>query len=179
MVRQKKATLRSLFAQLPDDDKILEILLDLTEQPDRTAAVVGAAILEDRLRRTLCRYLPQSMDETAKDDLLFNGENRPLSSFDAYCMNIINAEMRIDLDNIRRIRNGFAHSIIHHSFDQEEIALACRNLWILKQPLSGVDPAMTKYLDVKALYVFAIGLHYWRLIISFPPSSPSLLSGFD
>ena len=42
-------SLRKLFTQIPDDAQILRILFDLTTQADRTAAIVGAAILEDRL----------------------------------------------------------------------------------------------------------------------------------
>jgi len=126
--RSKRAkSLRALFAQIPEDDEILEILLDLATQADRIAAIVGGAILEDRLRRTLMRYLTSGLSVDDHQDHLFSETtNGPLSTFDAktrlaYCLGIINATEKSDIDNIRRIRNGFAHSIPHHAFGSMEI----------------------------------------------------------
>jgi mannitol operon repressor len=108
----------------------LEILFDLTNQPDRTAAIVGSAVLEDRLRRTILRHLRPDLTD---DDqaMLFEDLNGPLSGFDAkarlsYALGILDKDTKTDFDNIRRIRNGFAHSIPHHSFQVPVIANMCK-----------------------------------------------------
>jgi hypothetical protein len=135
-------SLRALFAQIPGDDEILEILLELSEQADRTAAIVGGAILEDRLENTVIRYLSPRMTESEHHECLFSETFGPLSTFDAktraaYCLGIINETERNDIDNIRRIRNGFAHSIPHHAFGSAQIYNICVDFDIIKKTLLG------------------------------------------
>jgi hypothetical protein len=173
--RSKRArSLNTLFSQIPDDTEILSILFDLTSQADRTAAIVGATILEDRLRRSLARYLSTRITDDELDSLLFSERaNGPLSTFDAkirmaYCMGIINGSGRSDMDNIRRIRNGFAHSIPHHTFAIPEITETCNKLAILQEPMGAGILGMPSYLsfmreftDAKSFYIMAIALHHW------------------
>lgn len=98
--QSKRKQLKALFAQIPDDADIVNILFDLTDQADRTAAIVGAAILEDRLRRTLSRYFPGKITDNEKDELLFYGENRPLSNFDA------------------KVRMAYCHGYHNHRYEE-------------------------------------------------------------
>ena len=92
-------------------------------------------------------------------------------------MDIITTDMRSDLDVIRHIRNGFAHSIPHHSFGLPALASSCKDLWIFTQPLNSsipsviLDDILKSAFGGKALYIMAISLYHWRLITSFPRSA--------
>jgi len=175
-------SLRALFRQIPEDHEILSILFDLSTQADRTAAIVGAAILEDRLRRTLARYLKSDVKDDEQDSLFSEADNGPLSTFDAktrlaYCLGIFNKNAKEDFDNIRRIRNGFAHSIPHHAFSSDEIKTICENFWIVAKSFKedlGLPDAILQapwdFISPKGLYVLAIGLHHWQLTIHYPVS---------
>jgi len=96
-------------------------------ESDRACAVLGAALLDARLESLYTRRL-----RGAKDDLLGNsGALGPLSARIkvAHALAWISEDVRFDLDQIRSIRNEFAHNFDHElSFANASIADKCRTL---------------------------------------------------
>ena len=173
---KRTKSLRALFGQIPDNDEILNILFDLTTQTDRTAAIVGGAILEDRLRRSIALYLRTDLTDDDQSSLF---EDRgPLTDFDAkiriaYCLGMLSRENKQDFDHIRRIRNGFAHSIPHHDFEAVGIRTICEDLWIINHNKFVNQTQISTFMGTKALYILAIGLYHWMLTIHQPPLAVS------
>jgi len=98
-------------------------------EPDRGAALVGAAYLDDVLASLLRAHFVD--DPATVRDLL--DEGRPLGSFAAkthlaYCLGLIGPQTRADLDLIRQIRNEFAHKHHEARFDLPSIADRCAQL---------------------------------------------------
>ena len=97
------------------------------KESDRACAVLGAALLDARLESLYSRRL-----RTFKDELLSN--SRPLGAFSARikvarALAWISEDVRFDLDQIRSIRNEFAHNFDHElSFANQAITDKCRTL---------------------------------------------------
>ena len=96
-------------------------------ESDRACAVLGAALLDARLESLYERRLRHS-----KEELL--SSNGPLGTFSARirvarALAWIGEDVRYDLDQIRSIRNEFAHNFDHElSFSNQSIADKCRTL---------------------------------------------------
>lgn len=100
-------------------------------ESDRACAVLGAALLDARLESLYNRRLHNSKEK------LLTG-NGPLSTFSARirvacALNWISEDVGFDLDQIRSIRNEFAHNADHElSFGNQSIADKCRTLLVAK-----------------------------------------------
>ena len=96
-------------------------------ESDRACAVLGAALLDTRLEALYARRLRHF-----PDDLL--SQNGPLGAFSARirvarALAWISDEVHFDLDQIRSIRNRFAHESDHElSFEDQSVADKCRTL---------------------------------------------------
>lgn len=96
-------------------------------ESDRACAVLGAALLDARLERLYDRRLRSSRDE------LLSGSG-PLSTFSARirvarALAWIDQDVAFDLDQIRSIRNEFAHNVdCALSFENQSIADRARTL---------------------------------------------------
>lgn len=98
----------------------------LQAEPDRGAALVGAAFLDEVLTSLLRAHF---IDDPAVDRHLL-GDGRPLDTFSvkihlAYSLGLIGPKTYADLDLIRRIRNDFAHRHHEARFDLPPIADRC------------------------------------------------------
>ena len=96
-------------------------------ESDRACAVLGAALLDARLESLYDRRLRDCKQE------LLSG-NGSLSTFSARirvarALAWISEDVRYDLDQVREIRNEFAHNFDHElSFSTQSIADKCRTL---------------------------------------------------
>jgi hypothetical protein len=102
-------------------------LTEFQGESDRAAAVLVAAYLDDLLRQLL---LATFVDDTAPAAKLVEPE-RPLGSFAArigaaYAFGLISDSERFDLDQVRDIRNRFAHRLQGLTFDEQSISDRCR-----------------------------------------------------
>lgn len=94
-------------------------------ESDRACAVLGAALLDANLESLYGRRLLN-----AKKELL--SSNGPLGAFSARillarALNWISEDVRYDLDQVRAIRNEFAHNADYElSFSNQSIADKCR-----------------------------------------------------
>ena len=96
---------------------------------DRSAAILAASFLEDRLQKAILARLVH--DKVVIGEML-KGYG-PLATFRtkidlAFLMSIIDAPMRRHLHRIRDIRNRFAHRVDVHEFEAIEIKDLCKTL---------------------------------------------------
>ena len=105
-------------------------LAEFGEESDRAGAIVGGTYLDDLLRQLLVSAMvPQ---KTAVADLV-GGEDkmeRPLSSFASriratYCMGLISKSEYGDLQQIKAVRNRFAHAQHGCTFADPKVVKAC------------------------------------------------------
>jgi hypothetical protein len=105
------------------------IINNIEKGEDRTAAILGASYLQDRLTDAIKARLVTDNEVHSK---LFKGYG-PLSSFGAkidlaYLMKIVPRELRDKLHIIRDVRNRFAHRLDVNSFDDQPISDKCIKL---------------------------------------------------
>jgi hypothetical protein len=110
---------------------LIEFYSEMSEESDRTAAIVGASFLDDSLGFALThRFIGLGKDWT---DRLFDSANAPLGTFSAkirlgYALGVFGPKTHADLDRIRRVRNEFAHAARRKSFADTVIANLCMAL---------------------------------------------------
>ena len=119
-------------------------------EPDRSLAIVWAAVLEERLQAALERHLPGNT--TASDvitDLFDPLKYGPLSTFaakiDMACaLGIIGLGARKCLKIIARIRNDFAHKLGVRSFEHDLIRRNVEKLVYIDQALDFREAGLVK-----------------------------------
>jgi hypothetical protein len=108
---------------MPTPDKVEELLLNLHQQGDREAAIVGASVVESALQERLI----ESFDSKAAGlERLFE-DRGPLSDFNskiliAQAFAVIPDRLADDMQRIRKIRNCFAHARIAVNFAEPLIS---------------------------------------------------------
>ena len=119
--------------------------------------MLGAALLDARLESLYNRRL-----RVARDELL--SSNGPIGAFSARirvarALAWISDDVRFDLDQIRAIRNEFAHSADHDlSFADQSIADKCRNLRVAQVLIEANEhAASTPHPNLSAAVIRAMG----------------------
>lgn len=100
----------------------------LNEESDRGAVLISTGFLEEQLKQTLLAYFIDDKTLIA----LVEGGNAPLGTFSArittcYALGLIYEREHHDLNQLRRIRNDFAHSM-HVSFETQSVIDRCKTL---------------------------------------------------
>lgn len=124
---------------------------EVKKESDRGAILLCAAWLDDALALLLRNRLT---DDSAIVDKLF-GIDQPLGTLSsrikmAYCLGLIDEDVRKDLDTIRGIRNEFGHVRKPLSFEDQSIKDRCNNL-IAAKKLNGASVVIgsTGYASVR------------------------------
>lgn len=104
-------------------------LKEFQEETDRGAALVGAALIDDRLERLLNAHFI----ECKEADELLKGGNAPLGAFSArikiaYSLGLITELEHKECECIRRVRNEFAHKVHGLTFKDNKVHDLCNNL---------------------------------------------------
>jgi len=123
MPKPKRLTLQGMSDALVKIDKLIK------NEPDRGAALVGVAYLDDTLRSVLRDYLVQ---DTRILDCIFD-RSGTAATFSAkidlaYSVGLLHRMQFNDLHTMRKIRNEFAHSWDDISFQTDNIKQLCFNL---------------------------------------------------
>jgi DNA-binding MltR family transcriptional regulator len=105
---------------------------EFSTESDRATAILGAAILDEKLYQLLTAFL---IDDAKEVPLLLDNE-QPLGTFGsrihgAYCMGLLSRTLFDTLIVIKSIRNSFAHRLRGLSFADEGIAKECEKLRVL------------------------------------------------
>lgn len=102
---------------------------EFQNESDRATAILGAALLDEKLRQLLTAFL---VDDNVQVALLLDVE-QPIGSFGArirlaYCLGLVARSLFGVLTTIKAIRNAFAHQLHGLSFDSPNIARDCEKL---------------------------------------------------
>lgn len=108
---------------------LLGFINEFQNESDRATAVLGAALLDEKLLQLLEAFF---VDDKAEVDLLLQTE-QPLGSLGAririaYCLGLITRNHFETLTIIKGIRNAFAHQLHGLSFTTVSIAKECDRL---------------------------------------------------
>jgi hypothetical protein len=105
---------------------------EISEGSDRSAAIIGAAFVDDSLQCALesrmiglCSQVP--------NEIFVNGPLRSFSSkiFLGFALGLYGPLLKKDLNVIRNIRNAFAHAMMPITFDSPEVAAELKYLAFL------------------------------------------------
>lgn len=123
-----RSGLDEFHQKYPHLQEFMKFLALLNEESDRGSVLISTGFIEQQLRDTLVAFM---LDVPATATLL-DGGNAPLGTFSSrisacYSLGLISGEEHHDLNQLRRIRNAFAHDI-HTSFDTASVKDRCANL---------------------------------------------------
>jgi hypothetical protein len=118
-----------LERSIPPDFDLDAFSVGLGGETDRACAVLGAALLDEKLKSLFVRRL---RDGSKKLFQKYGALSTFSSRIDmARALSWISEDVQVDLDQIRDIRNDFAHHVDHKlSFANQSIAARCRNLLV-------------------------------------------------
>jgi DNA-binding MltR family transcriptional regulator len=112
------------------------------QESDRACAVLGAALIDERLKQLFDRRLHYSNDALLSHSGVLGSFSSRISV--ARALSWITDDVRFDLDQVRDIRNKFAHNADHElSFDDQSIADKCRNLTVAQTLLNANEALAT------------------------------------
>lgn len=112
-----------------DIELVSSFLKEFQDETERGAALVGAAMIDQKLLDTLRSFMVKG--KITKDVL--EGGTAPLGTFSSrikacYALGLIDEHERSECDLIRKVRNEFAHSIHGLSFSDKKISDFCDKL---------------------------------------------------
>jgi hypothetical protein len=112
----------------PHLNEFMQLLKVSNNESDRGAVLVHADMLDGLLKRSIEAYLLKHKDIVK----LTNGFNSPIGTLSArallaFAVGVISEREYHEIELIRKIRNGFAHSI-DMSFDNQRMAAHCAAL---------------------------------------------------
>lgn len=116
----------------PEVEQLGAFLAAFNQESDRGAALVAAAMLDERLEEILCSFF---VENSAARELLA-GFNAPLGTFSsrasaAFALGLIQENEFKEISLIRKIRNEFGHGWESMSFESEPVAsLTARLPWL-------------------------------------------------
>jgi mannitol operon repressor len=104
-------------------------LREFQGETDRGAALVGAAVIDHRLRETIRAF----MVSDAAASVLLDGGSAPLGSFSsrintAFALGLLSEHEHRECHTIRRVRNEFAHQRHGLAFTEQKVSDLCHNL---------------------------------------------------
>lgn len=100
-------------------------------ESDRACAVLGAALIDERLKRLFDRRLHYLNEALLSHSGVLGSFSSRISV--ACALTWITDDVRFDLDQVRDIRNKFAHNADHQlSFADQSIADKCRTLKVAR-----------------------------------------------
>lgn len=109
----------------PNLDNLKKFFDVFNDESPRGMVIIAAAELEDYLQKIIGKYLqskPSDIHKCFESNLTnFAGKIQT-----AYSLNLINKEIKEDLDLFRQIRNEFAHNSFEISFESEQIISYCQ-----------------------------------------------------
>ncbi len=112
-----------------------EYIKQLEKESERGSVIVSAVLMDEALEELIKAKMAPS---PKKDDELFVGAYAPLDSFNAkidfaYRLGIIASSTRSSLHLLRKLRNDFAHSALHMSFETNSVQNRIRELFKLNK----------------------------------------------
>ncbi|MEO1207769.1 MAG: MltR family transcriptional regulator [Pseudomonadota bacterium] len=124
-------SLKDLLKSGWDEHDLDPLMLELTTGSDRAAAIIASTTLDNDLADLLDHILV--IDNNKQRNELLTDFRSPLGSFSArikiiYAIGIISREYVTGLENVRQIRNVFAHARKPITFETDAIKEICLKL---------------------------------------------------
>jgi len=157
----KRDPLRTLSKKLPPPPELAAALENIYDQPDRSAAIVGSAIIEALLENIIIKQL--RCKDPGLIGQLFNNRG-PLSDFHskilvATAIGMITPQVGDELHRIKAIRNVFAHAKADVTFETPEIAAEIDEFMLYKVMIATMEKMGNKlHFTNKKRYLFTIHL---------------------
>lgn len=147
--------------RLEDADDLARFTDELQRETDRGLALVGAALIDDRLSQTLRSFF---CDGKAAGNLLKEGE-APLGTFSSrielcFALGLIDEFEYHEINLIRKVRNEFAHSKHGTTFQTEKIKSLCSNLQAHLPEESGYPTKDSRFRLVNSIVAVVLRLYY-------------------
>jgi hypothetical protein len=104
---------------------------------DRATVVMFGSYVERSLSGVLLHAMRQDLNADARKRLLeYEGSLGSFSAkiITAYAFKLIGPTCLHDLDLVRLLRNGFAHSRMHFNFTTPQVREICRHLLLIERP---------------------------------------------
>jgi mannitol operon repressor len=144
-----------------DLDDLSQFLRELQNESDRGLALVGASVIDDKLRATIKSFL---VDCKAASKLV-DDPNAPVGTFSSRCdaclsMGLIDQFEYDEITLIRKVRNEFAHGLHGTTFQTEPIPGLCSTL---KSPLpegAGYPTTSPRFRYTNAVVSIVTRLYY-------------------
>jgi DNA-binding MltR family transcriptional regulator len=168
------------FSPNPEDSKIYyadmaAVRSELQSQSDRGAAIVGVALLDDKLRTILEFAFPNPLSKRQTKGLF--GPTAPLGSYDAKvrlasALGLFADDLVHDLNILGRVRNKFAHDLSIREFADPAIAPFCELLngyRIESLARDGTSSRIVQYKDAsdaRAAYILSVEVAVHFILIS-------------
>jgi hypothetical protein len=171
-------TLKKFVKARPDMGEVEEILRAIQTDSPRAAAMIAGSMIDDILKGAIKFRMPTKLTADEEDEM-FSGTG-PLSTFSsriamAYALNVIGRKTRHDLLLLKEIRNAFAHTLRHLTFDTPELEKRCREFHCAR------DVAEYQTVPARSLFTAVVDLLSLYLITKigpFPtPTSQLVLAG--
>jgi hypothetical protein len=152
-------TFRKFLKARPTEEGTEHIFEGIREDSPRAAAMLAGALMDELLKGAISYRLVELNKEDS--DGLFTG-NAPLATFSAkirvsYALGIIGKRTRHDIELVREIRNGFAHTLRDLSFETPELTKMCSQFHCLKD--------LREYAEISARGLFSISVHRLALFL--------------
>lgn len=131
--------LKKLLKGRPTDEEVATLFHEMLNDGARGCVLAGTSFIEDVLRGAIAFRFGHLSAKEMRD--LFEG-TAPLSTYSAkikmaYAMGIIGKRTRHDLEKLRELRNAFAHSTRHLTFNLPEISNIVGSLHALNDVTGG------------------------------------------
>ncbi len=144
--RQMKTAIRVnnvLLIRLSMHQENFDRLNEVFGASDRSAAIVGAAYLEDKLTDCIGSRL---VDDKATCEKLFK-PNKSIGNLGVkadlgFLLGLYGEETRDDILRIATMRNWFAHWSDHTTFATREVRVECEKLALMDRFFESIDPKM-------------------------------------
>ncbi len=113
-------------------------LPEMEKESDRGMALIATSFIDELIRQTLLAFMIEEKVSTS----LVEGFNAPLGtlatrSAAAFAFGLITDKEKREADQLRKVRNRFAHHV-HVSFDDEEVQGLCKGLTMAAQDYGSV-----------------------------------------
>jgi hypothetical protein len=123
--------IKSISRKMPSRDEMHEALEHVSKESDHTTVILGTALVEHALQIAIRARMHHGLSKSDEASL-FEGD-APLATFSAktrvaFAFEVVDADMRAELNRLREIRNAFAHSKSFLTFDSPEVQSACAAL---------------------------------------------------
>jgi mannitol operon repressor len=144
-----------------DINDLARFLGELQSESDRGLALVGASVLDDKLRATLGAFFV----ECNAAQRLLEHANAPLGTFSAradtcLALGLIDQGEHEEISLIRKVRNEFAHGLHGTAFKSEPIRGYCSSLKSLLPEGAGHPTTDPRFRFINAVVSLVSRLYY-------------------